>query len=131
MKISASKYKAKVFNSKRVVCLLPQEEDFRYHRVLFTSEGKLEHEIESESVQPLQLWVGHLYWTVMVKGELSHKVKLSIYWSVYAPTLTYGHEIWVKEKFVDTSSRDEFPQKVAGRSLRDEVRSSVVSSVLY
>lgn len=82
-----SKSKAKVLNSKRVVCLLPQVEGFRYREVLFTSEGKLEHEIESESVQPLQLY-SHLYWTVMVKRELSRKVKLSIYRSVYAPTLT-------------------------------------------
>ena len=30
-----------------------------------------------------------LYWTVLVKKELS------IYRSVYVPTLTYGHELWV------------------------------------
>lgn len=50
MKISASKSKAKVLNSKRVICLLPQVEEFRYRGVLFTSQGKLEHEIDSESV---------------------------------------------------------------------------------
>ncbi|KAI3356446.1 hypothetical protein L3Q82_017657 [Scortum barcoo] len=30
----------------------------------------------------------------MVKKELSRKAKLSIYRSIYAPTLTYGHELW-------------------------------------
>lgn len=34
-------------------------------------------------------------WTVVVKRELSQKEKLSIYQSIYVPTLTYGHELWV------------------------------------
>lgn len=33
--------------------------------------------------------------TVIVKGELSWKVKLLIYLSIYVPALTYGHELWV------------------------------------
>ncbi|KAI3351580.1 hypothetical protein L3Q82_020418 [Scortum barcoo] len=33
--------------------------------------------------------------TVVVKKELSRKAKLSIYRSIYVPTLTYGHELWV------------------------------------
>ncbi|KAI3365255.1 hypothetical protein L3Q82_010343, partial [Scortum barcoo] len=36
-----------------------------------------------------------VYRTVMVKKELSRKAKLSIYRSIYIPTLTYGHELWV------------------------------------
>jgi len=36
-----------------------------------------------------------LYRSVVVKRELSQKAKLSIYRSVYIPTLTYGHELWV------------------------------------
>ena len=31
----------------------------------------------------------------MVKREPSQKAKLSIYWSIFDPTLTYGHKIWV------------------------------------
>ncbi|KAI3363185.1 hypothetical protein L3Q82_011554, partial [Scortum barcoo] len=31
---------------------------------------------------------------IMVKKELSRKAKLSIYRSIYVPTLTYGHELW-------------------------------------
>ncbi|KAI3377919.1 hypothetical protein L3Q82_009049 [Scortum barcoo] len=31
----------------------------------------------------------------VVKKELSRKAKLSIYRSIYVPTLTYGHELWV------------------------------------
>jgi len=36
--------------------------------------------------------------SVMVKRELSWKAKLSIYWSIFVPTLTYGHNIWVVSK---------------------------------
>lgn len=36
-----------------------------------------------------------LYRTVLVRKELSQKAKLSIYHSVYVPTLTYGHKRWV------------------------------------
>ncbi|KAI3371765.1 hypothetical protein L3Q82_024317 [Scortum barcoo] len=35
-----------------------------------------------------------VYRTVVVKKELSRKAKLSIYRSIYVPTLTYGHELW-------------------------------------
>jgi len=36
-----------------------------------------------------------LYRSVVVKRELSQKAKLSIYRSIYVPTLTYGHKLWV------------------------------------
>ncbi len=39
-----------------------------------------------------------LHRTVVVKRELSRKAKLSIYQSIYVPTLTCGHELWVVMK---------------------------------
>nr|XP_008274832.1 PREDICTED: homeodomain-interacting protein kinase 1-like [Stegastes partitus] len=33
-------------------------------------------------------------YTVVVKRELSRKAKLSLYQSIFVPTLTYGHELW-------------------------------------
>ncbi|KAI3372226.1 hypothetical protein L3Q82_022667 [Scortum barcoo] len=59
---------------------------------------------------------------VMVKKELSRKAKLSIYRSIYVPTLTYGHELWVmteRTRSADTSGEMSFLRRVAGRSLRD------------
>ncbi|KAI3363671.1 hypothetical protein L3Q82_001295 [Scortum barcoo] len=53
-----------------------------------------------------------VYRTVVVKKELSRKAKLKIYWPIYAPTLAYGHELWVmteKTRSLDTSGRNEFP----------------------
>ncbi len=68
-----------------------------------------------------------------MKKELSCKVKLSIYRSIYIPTLTYGHELWVMTE--RTRSRIQaaeisFLRRVARRSLRDRVRSSVTREEL-
>ncbi|KAI3370772.1 hypothetical protein L3Q82_007308 [Scortum barcoo] len=53
MRISTSKSEAMVLDRKRVVCplrvggeVLPQVEEFKYLGVLFTSEGKMEREID-------------------------------------------------------------------------------------
>ena len=74
-----------------------------------------------------------LYRSVVVKKELSRKAKLSIYRSIYVPTLTYGHELWVMTE--RTRSRIQaaemsFLRRVAGRTLRDRVRSSVTREEL-
>lgn len=42
----------------------------------------------------------------MVKRDLSVKVRLTIYRSIYVPTLTCGHELWVlaeKNEVADSS----------------------------
>ena len=64
-----------------------------------------------------------------MKKELSQKVKLSIYRSIYVPILTYGHELWVVTE--RTRSRIQaaemgFLCRVSGLSLRDRERSSVI-----
>ena len=74
-----------------------------------------------------------LHRPVVVKKELSQKAKLSIYWSIYVPILTYGHELWVVTE--RTRSRIQatemgFLRRVSGLSLRDRVRSSVIQEGL-
>ena len=34
-----------------------------------------------------------LYWSVVAKRDLSQKAKLSVYQSMFVPTLTYAHEL--------------------------------------
>ena len=70
-----------------------------------------------------------LHRAVVVKRELSQKARLSVYRSIFVPTLTYGHELWVVTE--RTRSRIQaaemgFLRRVAGLSLRDRVRSSVI-----
>ncbi|KAK3546902.1 hypothetical protein QTP86_003774 [Hemibagrus guttatus] len=132
MRVSTSKSEAMVLDRKKVACtlqvggeVLPQVEEFKYLWVLFTSEGRMDREIDR--------WIGaaaavmrSMYRSVVVKKELSQKAKLSIYQSIYVPTLTYGHELWVMTEAAEMS----FLRRLAGRSLRDRVRSFVTQEEL-
>ncbi len=109
---------------------LPQVEEFKYLGVLFTSEGRMQREIDRR-IGASSAVMRSMYWSVMVKKELSCKAKLSV--SIYVPTLTYGHELWVMTE--RTRSRIQaaemsFLHRVAGCSLRDRVRSSVIREEL-
>ena len=91
-------------NRKRVHCppqvggdSLLQVEEFTYLWVLFTSEGKMERKIDRR-IGAASAVMRTLKWSHVVKRELSQKAKLSIYRSVYDPTLTCGHELWVVTK---------------------------------
>ncbi|KAI3360386.1 hypothetical protein L3Q82_002298 [Scortum barcoo] len=121
MRISTSKSEAMVLDRKRVACplrvggeVLPQVEEFKYLGVLFTSEGKIEREIDRRIGAASAEVMRSVYRTVVVvKKELSRKAKLSIYRSIYVPTLTYGHELWVMTERTRSCgykrSRNEFP----------------------
>ncbi|KAK3550607.1 hypothetical protein QTP70_000697 [Hemibagrus guttatus] len=99
MRVSTSKSEAMVLDRKKVACtlqvggeLLPQVE--KYLGVLFTSEGRMDREIDRR-ISAAAAVMRSMYRSVVVKKELSRKAKLSIYQSIYVPTLTYGHELWV------------------------------------
>ncbi|XP_051936482.1 uncharacterized protein LOC127610385 [Hippocampus zosterae] len=135
MKISTSKSETMVLSRKRVECplrvggeILPQVEEFKYLGVLFTSEGRREREIDRR-IGAASAVMRTLYRSVVVKKELSQRAKLSIYRSIYVPTLIYGHELWIVTE--RTRSRIQaaemsFLRRVSGLSLRDKVRSSVI-----
>ncbi|TWW69469.1 hypothetical protein D4764_18G0002750 [Takifugu flavidus] len=139
MKISTSKSEAMVLNRKKVECLLgikeeilPQVEEFKYLGVLFTSEGRRERKIDRR-IGVASAVLRTLHRSIVVKRELSQKAKLSIYQSIFVPTLTYGHELWVMTE--RTRSRVQaaemsFLHRVAGLSLRDRVRSSAIREEL-
>ncbi|KAK3515853.1 hypothetical protein QTP70_034764, partial [Hemibagrus guttatus] len=127
MRVSTSKSEAMVLDRKKVACtlqvggeVLPQVEEFKYLRVLFTSEGRMDCEIDRR-IDAAAAVMQSMYQSVVVKKELSRKVKLSIYQSIYVPTLTYGHELWVMTERVRSriqAAEMSFLRKVAGRSLR-------------
>ncbi|GAA6082711.1 uncharacterized protein LOC111191400, partial [Tachysurus ichikawai] len=139
MRISTSKSEAMVLSRKRVACslqvggeLLPQVEEFKYLGVSFTSEGRMEREIDRR-IGVSSAVMRSIYRSVVVKKELSRKAKLSIYQSIYVPTLTYGHELWVMTE--RTRSRIQaaemsFLRGVAGRSLGGGVGGSVAREEL-
>ena len=65
--------------------------------------------------------------SVVVKRELSQKERLSIYRSIYIPTLSNGHELWIGIKrlrsLMQVAERN-FYRRVGRLSIRDRVRSS-------
>ncbi len=107
---------------------LPQVKELKYLGVLFMSEGTMEREI-GQRIGAVGVVLHSLYSTVVTKRELSWKAKLSIYYSVFVPSLTYGHEGWVMTErmrlWIQVADMG-FLRRVACISLRDEVRSSVI-----
>ncbi|KAI3355946.1 hypothetical protein L3Q82_004492 [Scortum barcoo] len=95
--------------------VLPQVEEFKYLGVLFTSEGKMEREIDRRiGAASAGAVMRSVYRTVVVKKELSRKAKLSIYQVNLRSHLTYGHELWVmtertRSRIQAANSRNEFP----------------------
>ncbi|TWW53503.1 hypothetical protein D4764_0211300 [Takifugu flavidus] len=90
-----------VLTQKKVECLpwvgkevLPQVEEFKYLGILFTSEGSMEREIDRR-IGAASAVMRALNRSAMGKKELSRKAKHSIYWLIYVPILTYGHQRWV------------------------------------
>ncbi len=138
MRISIAKSEPMVHSGKKVACplqvggeFLPQVEEFKYLGVLFMSEGRMEREIERQ-IGAASAVMRSMYRSVVEK-ELSCKAKLSIYRSIYMPTLTYGHELWVmteRTRSLIQAAEMSFLRRVAGRSLRDRVRSSVTREEL-
>jgi len=79
MRISTSKSETMVLSRKRVECsLLSQVEEFKYLGVLFTSEGRMEREIDGR-IAAASAVLRALHRPVVAKKELSQKTKLSIY----------------------------------------------------
>lgn len=66
-----------------------------------------------------------LRWCIVVKREQSVKAKLSVYWLIYIPTLTYDHELWVVTEIMRSqiqASHMSVLQRAAELSLRDSLR---------
>ncbi|KAK3567642.1 hypothetical protein QTP86_020413, partial [Hemibagrus guttatus] len=79
MRVSTSKSEAMVLNWKKVACtlqvggeLLPQVEEFKYLGVLFTSEGRMDREIDRR-IGAAAAVMRSMYRSVVVKKELSLK----------------------------------------------------------
>ncbi|KAL3968400.1 triosephosphate isomerase (TIM) [Sarotherodon galilaeus] len=119
MRISTSKSEAMVLRRKRVEFplqvgdeFLPQVEEFKYLGVLFMSDGRRELEIDR---------------------QIGAAAAVNTVPSIYDTALTYGHELWVlteKTRLRMQAAEMGFLQRVAGLSLKDKVRSSVIQEGL-
>lgn len=135
MRINVAKTETLVISRNPVQCTLhvsgvslQQVEKFKYLGVLFSSDGSLDQEIDRRigSAAAIMRQLGR---GVIRKRELSNTAKLSVFRSIFVPTLTYGHENWVMTE--RTRSRIQaaemrFLRGIAGLTLRDRVRSSAI-----
>ena len=90
--------------------------------------------------EELDTWIGKvsavtraLHISVVIKRELSKKVKPSIFKTVFVPILTYGHESWVMTKRVRLqvqASEMRSLQRIKGVTLLSKVRSSKIRKSL-
>ncbi|KAI3359348.1 hypothetical protein L3Q82_002626 [Scortum barcoo] len=119
MRISTSKSEAMVLDRKRVVCplrvsgeVLPQVEEFKYLGVLFTSEGKMEREIDRRiGAASMSYAVGNVPDRRGEEGAESKGEALDLPVNLRSH-LTYGHELWVMTERTRSwiqAGRNEFP----------------------
>ena len=67
--------------------------------------------------------------SVVRKAELSQKAKISVFNSIYIPTLTYGHETWVMTERIrsrEQAAEMRFLRGVVGVSRLDRVRNTTI-----
>ena len=69
---------------------LKQVEKFKYLGVAFTSDGRQDEELDTR-IDKASVVMPALHYSVVMKRELSKKVKLSIFKTVSVPILTNGH----------------------------------------
>ena len=77
---------------------LKQSEKFKYLGTSFTSDGTQNSELDI-CVGKASAVMRQLHCSVVLKQELCTRAKLSIFRSVYVPTLTYGHDCWIMRKW--------------------------------
>lgn len=112
--------------------MLPQAKEFMYLRILFMSDGKMEH-VMDRWIGAMSAVMRALHWTTVVKMELRKKAKPSSYQLLYVPTVIYGHELCVVSKRMRAQiylAEMNFLHRVAGLTLRDRVRSSDIHRCL-
>ena len=121
------------FSVKRVDCplwvgsdVLTSVKDFKYLGVLFISERRMEQEIDRR-LSLVSAVMQTLYSSKEVKRELRLKARLPVDRSIFVPTLTYDHHLWVvteRMKFQVQAVEMSLFHRMTRLSLRDRGRSS-------
>ena len=103
---------------------LEQVNTYQYLGTIISSTGSLEDEINNRVNKANGIYY-QIYNSIIGKKEISTKVKIQVYKTVYIPTLLYGSETWVmldKHKSRITSSEMKYLRKIKGKTRRDRVR---------
>jgi hypothetical protein len=140
MKVNTAKTETMVISRNHSQCTatvngvtLRQVENFRYLGFTFSSDGTLDAEIDRR-IGAASAVMRQLYRGVISKRELSSKAKISVYKTIFYPTLTYGHELWVMTERIRSrveAAEMRFLRRAAGLTLWDRVLSSTIRANLH
>ena len=108
--------------------ILEQVSRYKYLGVIIQSNGSLREEI-SQRIGKASKVYGQLGQSFINKKELTTKTKMSIFNSVYCPTLTYGSECWTletRDKSRLQATEMKFLRRVVGKTKRDKIRNTTI-----
>ena len=135
MKISTAKTEVLHLSRNPDQCLLQvnratlkQVEKFKYLGVAFTSDIRQDEELDTQ-IGKASAVIRALHRSVDMKRELPKKAKLSIFKTVFIPTLTSVHESRVMTKIIRSQVQESemsFLQLIEGVTLFNKVRSSKI-----
>ena len=111
---------------------LKQVEKFESPGVAFTSDGRQDEELETRLGKASAV-MRVLHYSVVMKRELSKKVRLSVFNTVFVPILTYGNESWVMTERMQSQEQAfkmKFFRRIEGVILFNKVRSSEIRKSL-
>ena len=100
--------------------------------VAFTSDGRQDEELDTR-IGKSRAVVRALYYSVVMKRELSKKAKLSIFKAVFVPIFIFRHESLVMTKKVRSqvqASEMRFLRRIEGVTLLNKVRNSEIQKSL-
>lgn len=136
MKVNINKTKVMVItnNKERRISIkiknqtVEQVDNVKYLGAIIDKTGKIEEEINNRIATTAKLFYG-INRGFINKKEISNKTKLTVYKTVYLPTLLYGSETWVltekQHKKIQVQEM-KYLRKVAGVTIMDKIRNEEI-----
>ena len=106
--------------------ILEQVDSYKYLGVIIKSNCSLKEELNQRIGKAYKVY-GQLGYSFINKRELTRKTKMSIFNSVYCPTLIYGSESWAldsADKSRLQATEMKFLRRSIGKTKRDKIRNT-------
>ena len=108
--------------------VLEQVDSYKYLGVMIKSNGSLKEEINQRISKATKVY-SQLGNSFIGKKELTTKTKISIFNSIYCPTLIYGSESWTldsRDKSKLQATEMKFLRRSIGKTRRDKIRNTKI-----
>lgn len=139
MKINAKKTKVLVAGKNQKRCEvkidntnIDQVQTFKYLGVKINNNGEEEEEITDRIQAANRLY--HLLKTPLIgKKELSQKTKMTVFKTIFVPSLIFGSESWILSRRLKSqlqATEMKFLRKIKGVTRKDKIRNEVIREEL-